>query len=95
MVQNPSSSDGAGLTDIEKQKIAAMVESMADGVVMLNDHHHLEIMTKLNMNLTFPIADWLFNTSDLKRGLLGHLFNGYSEKYIKNNKDYIFHADKI
>ena len=58
-------------------------------------HHHLEIMTKLNMNLTFPIADWLFNTSDLKRGLLGHLFNGYSEKYLKNNKDYIFHADKI
>jgi len=49
----------------------------------------------LNMNLTFPIADWLFNTSDLKRGLLGHLFNGYSKKYIKNNKDYIFHADKI
>ena len=50
-------------------------------------HHNLGIMTKLNMNLTFPIADWLFNTSDLKRGLLGHLFNGYSEKYIKNNKD--------
>ena len=58
-------------------------------------HHNIGIMTKLNMNLTFPIADWLFNTSDLKRGLLGHLFNGYSEKYIKNNKDYIFHADKI
>ena len=24
------------------------------------------------MNLTFPIADWLFGTSDLDRGLLGH-----------------------
>ena len=38
-------------------------------------------MTKVNMNLTFPIADWLFKTSDLDRSLLGHLFNGYSEKY--------------
>ena len=35
------------------------------------------------MNLTFPIADWLMGTSDLKRGLFGHLFNGYEEKYIK------------
>ena len=24
------------------------------------------------MNLTYPIADWLFGTSDLDRGLLGH-----------------------
>ena len=40
-------------------------------------------MTKVNMNLTFPIADWLFNSSDLNRGLFGHLFNGYSEKYKK------------
>ena len=35
------------------------------------------------MNLTFPIADWLFGTSDLDRGLLGHLFNGYSMRHIK------------
>ena len=35
------------------------------------------------MNLTFPIADWLFATSDLDRGLLGHLFNGYSTKHLK------------
>ena len=35
------------------------------------------------MNLTFPIADWLFGTSDLNRGLLGHIFNGYNTKYIK------------
>ena len=37
------------------------------------------------MNLTFPLADWLFGTSDLDRGLLGHLFNGYSTKYVKTD----------
>jgi len=46
-------------------------------------HHNLGIMMKYNMNLTFPIADWLMGTSDLDRGLLGQLFNGYSEKHIK------------
>tara|TARA_B100000586_G_C20082571_1_gene416075 strand:+ start:684 stop:1412 length:729 start_codon:yes stop_codon:yes gene_type:complete len=46
-------------------------------------HHDQGLMTKINMNLTFPIADWLFKTSDLKRGFLGHIFNGYSEKYKK------------
>ncbi len=35
------------------------------------------------MNLTFPIADWVLNTSDLKRGLLGHLFNGYNDTHVK------------
>ena len=35
------------------------------------------------MNLTFPIMDWLFGTSDLDRGLLGHLFNGYSTRHIR------------
>ena len=42
-------------------------------------------MMEVNMNLTFPIADWMFGTSDLDRGLLGHLFNGYSDKYLKKN----------
>ena len=37
------------------------------------------------MNLTFPIADWLFGTSDLNRGLLGHLFNGYDTRHLKKN----------
>jgi hypothetical protein len=46
-------------------------------------HHNQGIMMKYNMNLTFPIADWLMNTSDLRRGLLGHLFNGYSEEHVK------------
>jgi hypothetical protein len=46
-------------------------------------HHNQGIMMKYNMNLTFPIADWLMRTSDLDRGLLGHLFNGYNEEHVK------------
>jgi len=46
-------------------------------------HHNMGIMMHVNMNLTFPIADWAMGTSDLKRGLLGHLFNGYSEQHVK------------
>jgi len=40
---------------------------------------------EVNMNLTFPIADWLFGTSDLNRGVIGHLFNGYDTRYLKKN----------
>jgi hypothetical protein len=40
-------------------------------------------MMETNMNLTFPIADWLLGTSDLDRGLLGHLFNGYDDSHLK------------
>jgi len=46
-------------------------------------HHNKGIMMDLDMNLTFPIADWLMGTSDLDRGLIGHLFNGYSMKHVK------------
>jgi sterol desaturase/sphingolipid hydroxylase (fatty acid hydroxylase superfamily) len=46
-------------------------------------HHNQGLMMERNMNLTFPIADWLMGTSDLDRGLLGHLFNGYSERHVK------------
>jgi hypothetical protein len=46
-------------------------------------HHNKAIMMDLNMNLTFPIADWWMGTSDLDRGLAGHLFNGYSMKHVK------------
>jgi hypothetical protein len=46
-------------------------------------HHNMGIMMHVNMNLTFPIADWALGTSDLNRGLLGHLFNGYSEEHVK------------
>lgn len=46
-------------------------------------HHNKAIMMDLDMNLTFPIADWMMGTSDLDRGLVGHLFNGYSMKHVK------------
>ena len=46
-------------------------------------HHNMGIMMHVNMNLTFPVADWFLNTSDLRRGLLGHLFNGYSDAHLK------------
>lgn len=48
-------------------------------------HHDQSIMMERNMNLTFPIADWLFGTSDLDRGLLGHLFNGYGTKHLRTD----------
>ncbi len=48
-------------------------------------HHDQSIMMERNMNLTFPIMDWAFGTSDLDRGLLGTIFNGYSTKYLKTN----------
>ncbi|MCA3130697.1 MAG: fatty acid hydroxylase family protein [Rhodocyclaceae bacterium] len=46
-------------------------------------HHNQGIMMERNMNLTFPIADWLMGTSDLDRGLLGHIFNGYSTRHVR------------
>jgi hypothetical protein len=46
-------------------------------------HHNMGIMMHVNMNLTFPIADWAMGTSDLDRGLLGHLFNGYDDRHVK------------
>jgi hypothetical protein len=46
-------------------------------------HHNLGIMMKYNMNLSIPIADWFMGSSDLRRGLIGTLFNGYSEKHVK------------
>lgn len=46
-------------------------------------HHNMGIMMERNMNLTFPIADWFLGTSDLDRGLLGHLFNGMSDRYVR------------
>ncbi len=46
-------------------------------------HHNQGIMMHYNMNLTFPIADWFMGTSDLRRGLFGHLFNGYDTRHVK------------
>jgi len=48
-------------------------------------HHDQNIMMERNMNLTFPIMDWLFGTSDLNRGLIGHLFNGPDTRHVKND----------
>ena len=48
-------------------------------------HHNQSIMMERNMNLTFPIADWLFGTSDLDRGLLGHIFNGYDTRHLRTD----------
>ncbi|MFN0160021.1 MAG: sterol desaturase family protein [Burkholderiales bacterium] len=46
-------------------------------------HHNYGIMMSHNMNLTFPIADWVMGTSDLDRGLVGTLLNGYNEDHVK------------
>ena len=48
-------------------------------------HHAQSIMMERNMNLTFPVMDWAFGTSDLNRGLLGTLFNGYSTAFVKTD----------
>jgi hypothetical protein len=48
-------------------------------------HHNQSIMMERNMNLTFPIMDWLFGTSDLRRGLLGHLLNGYDTRHVRTD----------
>ena len=48
-------------------------------------HHNPSIMMARNMNLTYPIADWLFGTSDLDRGLVGHVFNGYDQRFVKRD----------
>ena len=46
-------------------------------------HHNMGVMMHINMNLTFPLADWVMGTSDLNRGLLGHLFNGFENSFQK------------
>lgn len=48
-------------------------------------HHNTAIMMERNFNLTYPIGDWLFGTSDLRRGLLGHLFNGYDTAHVRRD----------
>ena len=48
-------------------------------------HHDQSLMMERNMNLTFPILDWLFGTSDLDRGLFGTIFNGYSTAHMRRD----------
>jgi len=42
-------------------------------------HHNPDFMHTRNFNLTFPLCDALFGTSDLNKGVLGTLFNGMSD----------------
>ena len=46
-------------------------------------HHNPDFMGTRNFNLTFPICDALFGTSDLDRGLWGTLFNGMSNEAMR------------
>ncbi|HEX2943406.1 MAG TPA: hypothetical protein VHO91_20295 [Rhodopila sp.] len=48
-------------------------------------HHDQSIMMERNFNLTYPIADWFFGTSDLKCGLLKHIFNGYDSSTVRTD----------
>jgi hypothetical protein len=48
-------------------------------------HHNTAIMMERNFNLTYPIADCLFGTSDLRRGVIGHLFNGFDTRHVRTD----------
>jgi hypothetical protein len=48
-------------------------------------HHDQAIMMERNFNLTYPIADWFFGTSDLACGLVKHVFNGYDGSRVRHD----------
>jgi hypothetical protein len=48
-------------------------------------HHDQAIMMERNFNLTYPVADWFFGTSDLQCGLLKHIFNGYDTSTLRTD----------
>jgi hypothetical protein len=48
-------------------------------------HHNPKIMMERNFNLTYPVADWFFGTSDLSCGLLKHIFNGYDTSRVRTD----------
>lgn len=48
-------------------------------------HHDPALMMEWNFNLTYPIADWFFGTSDLRCGLLKHIFNGYDTSTMRTD----------
>ena len=48
-------------------------------------HHNRDIMMERNFNLTYPVADWFFGTSDLQCGLLKHIFNGYDTSRVRTD----------
>jgi hypothetical protein len=47
-------------------------------------HHNTAIMMERNFNLTYPIADWFFGTSDLDCGVVAHVFNGYDTTHVRS-----------
>ncbi|MBW4091263.1 MAG: fatty acid hydroxylase family protein [Proteobacteria bacterium] len=49
-------------------------------------HHDPAIMMERNFNLTYPVADWFFGTSDLACGLLRHVFNGTDTRFVRNDR---------
>ncbi|MDI3308147.1 MAG: hypothetical protein QJR07_13730 [Acetobacteraceae bacterium] len=55
-------------------------------------HHNTAIMMERNFNLTYPIADCLFGTSDLQRGVIGHLFNGYDTTHVRKDLKQVRHT---
>ncbi len=48
-------------------------------------HHNPAIMMERNFNLTYPVADWFFGTSDLRCSLLKHIFNGYDTAAVRRD----------
>ena len=38
------------------------------------------------------VHDWLFDTSDLARGLFGHLFNGYDARHVRSDLRQVRHS---
>jgi len=48
-------------------------------------HHNTALMMERNFNLTYPIADWFFGTSDLACSLLRHVFNGYDARFVRRD----------
>ena len=48
-------------------------------------HHNPALMMERNFNLTYPVADWFFGTSDLACGLLRHVFNGTDTRFVRTD----------
>jgi hypothetical protein len=48
-------------------------------------HHNPALMMERNFNLTYPVADWFFGTSDLACGLLRHVFNGTDTRFVRQD----------
>lgn len=55
-------------------------------------HHNTALMMERNFNLTYPIADWFFGTSDLRCGLLRHVFNGYDARFVRTDLKRVRHG---